>query len=238
MPTRKTFKRCVRARMTKTGESYTAARRQLLRKSPGATTPNAVELPPALAEPAATPIDESVLLTSDESMRRRTGKGHAEWFAILDAWGATDHTHTEIARWLGEHQGLPSWWTQNITVAYERARGMRARHQMRDGYSVTATKTVGVPADRALAAFTEPAARARWMPDAPMRARPTRAALSARFDWSHPASRVIVTILPKGPDKSTVAIGHERIEDAAAADGLKAFWRARLGDLKKTLEAG
>ena len=32
MPTNKDFKRVVRARMTKTGESYTAARAQLLKK--------------------------------------------------------------------------------------------------------------------------------------------------------------------------------------------------------------
>ena len=54
-----------------------------------------------------------------------TGRSHAEWFALLDAWGATEHTHTEIARWLSETQGIPGWWTQNITVNYERARGMR-----------------------------------------------------------------------------------------------------------------
>jgi uncharacterized protein DUF4287 len=234
MPTQKTFKRRVRARMTKTGESFTAARRQLLLKTaePGDPAPSR----PATAEPVAPVIDDADLLTSDESMRRRTGRGHAEWFALLDDWGATEHRHTEIARWLGEQHGVPSWWTQNITVAYERARGLRARHQMRDGYSISVTKTVGAEPARALAAFTDLATRERWLPDAPMRRRPTRASLAARFDWSDPTSRVVVGVVPKGPGRATVAVSHERIEDAATADGLKAFWRERLTGLKALLE--
>ena len=47
----------------------------------------------------------------------RDGAGDTqEWFALLDAWGATGHSHTEIARWLHETHGVPGWWSQNITV--------------------------------------------------------------------------------------------------------------------------
>ena len=80
-------------------------------------------------------------------MERATGKRHAEWFALLDEWGATEHTHTEIARWLSETHGFPGWWVQNVTVAYERARGMRAPHQMRDGFSVSVTRTIATRCD-------------------------------------------------------------------------------------------
>ena len=41
MPTQKDFKRLVRRRMQKTGESYTAARAQLLEHTPGRTSPSA-----------------------------------------------------------------------------------------------------------------------------------------------------------------------------------------------------
>lgn len=175
---------------------------------------------------------------SDDAMRSASGKVHAEWFALLDAWGATDHGHTEIARWLSEAHGVRSWWTQSITVAYERARGIRARHQMRDGFSISATRTVAVTAERALAAFTSAPFRKRWIPDAPMRQRPTRAALSARFDWSDPPSRVVVTVVPKGADKTLVAVTHEQLPDAESGERLKGAWRERLGVLKTVLERG
>ncbi len=169
-------------------------------------------------------------------MERATGKRHAEWFALLDAWGATDHGHTEIARWLSETHGVPGWWTQSVTVAYERARGMRARHEMRDGFTVGATRTIGVTAEAALAAFTNATLRRQWLPDAPMQPRPTRAALTARFDWSDPPSRLVVTVVAKGPDKALVSVGHEQLPDAETGERLKTSWRGWLGTLKAVLE--
>ena len=167
MPTQKIFKKRVRTRMTKTGESYTAARRQLLHKAdamagPEPAEPATVAEPPPVGEPAVPPE----LLTSDDALRRATGKGHEEWFALLDGWGATERKHPEIARWLKETQGTPSWWTQTITVDYERARGMRGRHEMGDGYSISVTRTINVDPERVLAAFTSEPVRKRWLGDA------------------------------------------------------------------------
>ena len=115
---------------------------------------------------------------------------------------------------------------------------MRARHQMRDGFSVSATKTVAVPPERALSAFTSASLRQPWLPNAPMRQRPTRAPLSARFDWSDPPSRVIVSVVPKGIDKVLVAVAHEQLPDAEAGERFKASWREWLGALKAVLERG
>lgn len=234
MPNQKVFKQRVRARMAKTGEAYTAARRQLLNKSNEATETRAPSATDAAADPAPSPE----LLTSDEALRRATGKGHEEWFALLDAWGGTDRKHPEIASWLRETHGTPSWWTQTITVDYERARGMRGRHQMGDRYSVSVTRTVAVEAERLLAAFTSAPLRRRWLPDAPLRQRPTRAARSARFDWSDPPSRVVVTVAPKGAGKAMVAVAHEQLPDAESAERLKAAWRDSLGKLKALLGPG
>jgi hypothetical protein len=243
MPTQKTFKRRVRARMTKTGESYTTARHQLVRKGDPATGAPESSAPattdePATAEETITAADtlQSDLLTSDEAMVRGSGKGHAAWFALLDAWGATGQRHTRIATWLREEQGVPGWWAQNITVAYERARGMRGKHQMADGFSIAVTRTVGADAIRALGAFTDPDVRRRWLPDARMEPRPTRARGTARFDWADPPSRVVVTVVVKAPDRTIVALGHEKLPDAATAERFKASWRTSLGALKRVLE--
>jgi uncharacterized protein YndB with AHSA1/START domain len=230
MATQKTFKRRVRARMTKTGEAYTAARRQLLRK-----TEVAGDAPGDASAPAGEPAAAD-LLTSDEAMVKGSGRNHAEWFAMLDAWGATAHNHTQIATWLRDGQGVPGWWAQNITVAYERARGLRARHQMADGYSVGATRTVGADADRALEAFTDPEQVSAWLPGESLTRRPTRAARTARFDWTSPPSRVVVTVTPKGEGRAVVSIAHEKVADAEQAERLKHAWRGWLGDLKAYLE--
>ena len=139
MTTQKTFKRRVRDRMAKTGESYTAARRQLIA--------NGDQPDPG------TPTYETVV--SDDKMLEATGKRHAEWFAILDAWGGTEHDHTEIARYVIEGLGVDGWWGQGITVSYERARGMRAVGQMKDGWTINASKTINVAAGDLFDALVE-----------------------------------------------------------------------------------
>lgn len=227
MPNQKTFKQRVRTRMAKTGESYTAARRQLLEKA---------EPTGSAASGAAAPT-ATQLSTTDEAIRRATGRPHAEWFEILDAWGATARTHTEIARWVHETQGVGSWWSQSITVDYERARGMRAQHQMVSGFSVSVTRTMAGDPEALLGAFTDVSRRERWLPGAPMTPRPTRAKRTARFDWGDPPSRVVVTIDPKDTGRSTVTVSHEKLSDATAAESMKAYWRAALDDLRRQAEA-
>ncbi|MBA3234998.1 MAG: SRPBCC domain-containing protein [Chloroflexi bacterium] len=123
-------------------------------------------------------------------------------------------------------------------MSYERARGLRARHQMTSGFAIAVTRTVDVRADRLLASFTEAEIRRRWLPDATLERRPTKAANTARFDWSEPTSRLVVTVTPKGPGRTTVTLQHERLPDGESADRLKAEWRQRLDALKSMLEAG
>ena len=111
MTRQSSFKRIVRARMEKTGESYTAARASLL----------------TAEEPQAT--EEPVLATSDEAIRRRTGRGWEEWFDALDAWGAAERPHREIARWVAAQLEIEplAWGAQAITVSHPAGRRPRRR---------------------------------------------------------------------------------------------------------------
>ena len=218
MTRQKSFKRLVRARMEKTGESYTAARSALL----------------AAEEPKAT--DGPALTMSEEAIRRRTGRGWEEWFDLLDASGAAERPHKEIARWLREEQGIEGWSAQSVTVSYERARGLRAVGERPEGFSITASKTVAVPVDRLFEAFVDESLRESWLPDGRLRARTTTKPKTARFDWGGGETRVVVGFIAKGEAKSTVALEHERLADAAEAERMKAYWRDRVAALKEMLE--
>jgi uncharacterized protein YndB with AHSA1/START domain len=139
MTTQRSFKRLVRARMEQTGESYTAARAMLL------------------AEPEPEKGAARVLATSDEEIRRRTGRGWEEWFDLLDDWGAAERTHRETARWLaGVQDAHPlAWNVQAVVGSYERTRGLREVGERADGFAITATKTVAVPVERLYDAFVD-----------------------------------------------------------------------------------
>jgi uncharacterized protein YndB with AHSA1/START domain len=220
MTRHRSFKRLVRARMEKTGESYTAARARLL----------AAEEPTEVAEPT--------LATSDDAIRDRTGRGWEEWFDLLDDWGAAERPHREIARWVAEQQGVEplAWGAQAVTFSYERTRGLRAAGEHADGFRITATKTVAVPVDRLYEAFVDEALRARWLPEDELRVRTATKPKSARFDWGDGDTRVNVTFIAKGKTKSTAALEHARLADAQEAERMKAFWRDSVAALKEVLE--
>ena len=223
MTAQRSFKRLVRTRMQKTGESYTAARLVLLQGGADATVPG---------------DDEPTLPTSDASIRERTGRGWEEWFDLLDDWGAADKPRREISRWVASQLNTEplAWNAQAVTGGYERARLGREVGQFEDGFRASVSRTVAVPVERLYDAFVRPGQRKRWLPDATMRRRTSTKPLRARFDWGDDGSRVHVTFESKGDRKSTVTISHERLADQAERDRMKAYWRERTTALKQELE--
>jgi hypothetical protein len=244
MTKQKSFKGRVRARMDKTSESYSTARRQLLAKAKGEADPAAAADPATPTPPAELPATPAVDAPgakrpySDETIRANTGRVWDEWFALLDSWGGAERPHPEIARWLVEEHGVPGWWAQGVTVGYERARGLRAPGQRRGGlFEVNASKTVAVPVERLYEAFTDPDLRERWLPGATVELRRAQPAKSVRAGWDDGSTRLVVWFTARGESKSQAALVHERIPDAGTADKLKRFWRERMADLKQLLEA-
>src|SRR5687768_8885275 len=128
MTKEKSFKRRVRERMSKTGESYAAARGQVSQKRDRVQAAGA-----RLAATADRPSDDKIV--------EMTGQRWEAWFATLDRWGARERKHGEIAAFLVEEHDVPAWWAQTVTVWYERARGIRLKHQQADGFTVSASKT-------------------------------------------------------------------------------------------------
>jgi hypothetical protein len=226
MTTDKARKRAVRSRMQKTGERYAAARRHVGhdRVVDEAVTP----LPPRVAEPGV----------SEASIRKGTGKGWDDWFRILDDWGATDHDHTEIARHVHAEFGVDGWWSQSVTVGYERARGMRARNERPgEGFEVSVSKTVDLSPMEAWRAFVEPTARAAWLElELHMRTGLRTMGRAARFDVPTEGTRVHVSFVPKGEDRCVVTVTHLKLDGPDDVEAHRLAWRERLARLA-TLEA-
>jgi hypothetical protein len=233
MTTQKLFKRRVRERMAKTGERYATARTHVERQRQRPTATRVV------ADTLATTLDLAAALdlASDEKLVEATGKGWLAWIAILDAWGAQEQTHPATVTYLANEHAAPAWWRQTITVGYQRVRGMRRKHQQADGYSVYASRTIGVPVERLFAAFVDDEIRARWLEDGTMTGRGAQPTRVARFDWEGGPTRVMVTFDAKGPAKATAYVTHERLPDPEAGEAAKAAWKDRLAALKRFLEA-
>ena len=119
----------------KTGERYTTARRHVvsqLATNASATIGGRAEhpaAPPQTAPPASvkdlpkTAVAPTRGSVTDEKARQKTGHGLDHWFAVLDRFGGVEKGHSASASHLYDDHGVPGWYAQGITVAYERARG-------------------------------------------------------------------------------------------------------------------
>ena len=216
MTTDKARKRAVRTRMTKTGERYAAARRQVTGDRPA--EPPA--LPPRIADPGM----------ADAAIAKGSGAAWDDWFRILDAWGGAGRSHTEIARFLREDRGVSGWWAQAVTVGYERARGMRAIYETTRGFEVSVSKTIAARPEDVWPVILEARKRSRWLEPADLGARRRAGPVgrSATFEVPTDGTRVTIAIDPRGDARATVTVTHEALTDAADIEARRSAWRARL----------
>jgi uncharacterized protein YndB with AHSA1/START domain len=174
--------------------------------------------------------------TSDAALKAKTGKTWDEWFAILEAGGAMEMEHPEIARYLNEQHGVPGWWTQKITGGYEQERKGRQKHQMPRGYQVSVSKTINVPVAELFAAWSEAEAHQHWLKETGIQVRKATQNKSVRMTWIDGQSSLEVLFTAKGEQRSQVSLQHSMLPGAAEAEQMKAYWAEALNRLKTYLE--
>jgi hypothetical protein len=258
MTLQKKLKKTIRARSQKTGESYTAARRQVLlarekAEVPEQPAPMAVLEPPVVQpvpEPAAPPAKPSRGQVNDEAARKKTGHGLDHWFAVLDAFGAATKGHTAAAAHLNKDHGIPGWYAQGITVAYERAHGLRDMNQSCTGtFQVSVSKTVPAPVAEVIDALKSPERRTAWLQDAdPGLVQALDAAFTGdkprevktkgdhyawlRFPWDGHLVEIRITGKPKG---ASVAADNSDLPSPELVEQRRAQWKVALAGLQRHL---
>lgn len=234
------LKNTIRERARKTGESYSAARRQVLKKRGG----NAPPAPP----PAAAVAPGATGAVSDAACRQRTGHGLEHWFTVLDALGA-DAGHTAAARHLRERHGVGAWYSQGITVAWERARGLRQINQRTGGtWEVSVSRVMPRECVDVVAALRAAGPRAAWLAAAPAElVRALRSGLAARasrglvekpagavLSYRQGQGRVEWRLTARGP-RTSVGVSHMKIATRAEMEERRTQWRSVLEALKAAL---
>jgi hypothetical protein len=220
MPTNKDLKRLVRARMKKTGEAYTAARSHIITKPKTATRS----------------VDYAALAgMSDVAIKAKTGCTWERWVKTLDQKGAEKMPHGDIVAIVSKTFKIDAWWSQTVTVGYERIKGLRARGQRRDGsYEAGKSRTFNVPVMTLFDAWADSRVRRQWLNGDSAKVRTAKAPKSIRLGWAD-GSIIAVGFTAKGKSKSSVALAHTKLPDRETANRFKEFWSERLDALGEVL---
>ncbi|MGB8326259.1 MAG: hypothetical protein WCE48_01635 [Steroidobacteraceae bacterium] len=169
------------------------------------------------------------------AVKAKTGRDWPEWFTLLDRAGAAQLAHRDIAALMSRRYRVGPWWGQMITVAYEQARGRRRLHEKPTGFEISVSRTFVAPVERAFAAWTDAALRRRWLRASKLAVHRATAPKSVRATWIDGSKSISVGFLPRGPGRCQVSVQQGKLVGAAAAARQKAFWKAALERLDRTL---
>lgn len=173
---------------------------------------------------------------SSDAVKARTGKSWAQWFAVLDKAGARKMTHKEIVSVLSKKHGLGPWWQQMVTVGYEQAKGLRAKHEKPDGFEISRGKTIKVPVGDLYEAWGNARRRAQWLPGAKLTIRKATENKTLRVTWGD-GSNIEVRFYPKGAAKTQITVQHGRLPNSRTAAKQKAFWGEAFDRLAQLVES-
>ena len=87
---------------------------------------------------------------------KATGRAWEDWLKVLDRAGARKMEHKEIALMLSRKFSVPNWWSQMVSVGYEQARGLRKVHEKANGFSASASRTIGISVEKLFSAWSDP----------------------------------------------------------------------------------
>jgi hypothetical protein len=172
---------------------------------------------------------------SDDAVAAKTGKTWKQWFDWLDGEGAVELKHSGIASLLREKHDISGWWSQNVTVEYERARGLRERHQVSDGYSVSVTKTLATSVPRLYSATASAAQRAKWFPRGAFEPSSQTKDKYFRGAWKK-GSRLEFGFYAKGEGKAQIALAVTKLAAKTDVEKERAAWKSALTKLQALLE--
>lgn len=173
----------------------------------------------------------------DEAVKAKTGKGWAEWFKILDAAGAKNLKHSEIASHLYTKLKVRNWWCQMVTVEYEKERGLRATNQRGENdFNAGVSRVIQIPLAKLYKAWADDKARRSWLKGDTMEITTARKNKSIRAKWNE-TSRVSIMFYAKGPAKTQLVFDEFKIPNAEEALRRKNFWIDAITHMQEFLKS-
>lgn len=174
---------------------------------------------------------------TDAALKKATGKDWLEWIAILEEWGVKERSYLEITSYLASEFGLNDWWSQGITVGYERMTVRRSVGQLSQGtVSASINKTINASIKLTHSTLVDELLRYQWLAGSVVRLRTSLAPKIARFD-DYEARVIIAFSLTREDDNRTaVRLQADKLTSVEAGEKWKAAWEPRLERLAQYLE--
>jgi hypothetical protein len=176
----------------------------------------------------------NVPTVTDADVKKKTGRTWQEWFTLLDRDGAAKLDRRRITRIVASKYGVGLWWRRTIAKAYEQSRMARDVGQELASSPVARTSRGMHPPMRALSAtMHDVEARARRLKSRSFSDRPAPGTISNRHSAGVGNVDVSGDRFEAVQSESGVIV--DSIRDVHPVRKMRAFWKARVDALQKSL---
>ena len=176
----------------------------------------------------------NVPTVTDADVKKKTGRTWQEWFALLDRDGAAKLDRSRITRIVASKYGIGLWWRRTIAKAYEQARTARdAAKGIASGPVANTSRAMQQPMRALSATMHDLEARARRLKSRTFADRPAPGTISMRGSASVGNVDISGDRFEALPSESGVVA--ESIRDVSPVRKMRAFWKARVDSLQKSL---
>lgn len=214
MTKQESFKRRIRERMEKTGERYAEARRVLITQTSSQDRPW-VSLPEM----------------SDNAVSAATGRSWNEWCELIERWPGHSEGHQAIATYLEAEQDLDGWWSQAVTIGFERITGLRLPHQMADGtFTANKSRTITVDGQQLRTMLLDENARTDLFPGESTNLTSKPSAKNIRIAIGGGSAQIAIAA---AGNRTKITIQHSRLATFDDVERWKFYWSDWLDTLER-----
>ena len=179
---------------------------------------------------------KSSVSISNEAVLKATEKTWIQWFKILDKDKMYLKSHKEIARWIKDNFDISGWWCQEVTVQYEREKGLRQLYEKPGGFEISVGRTINANVNLIYRYFCDARLRKKWL-DKIINTTTSTENKSLRALWIEDSTRISVNFYARSDEKTLVTVQHLKLKDAKSASRMKSYWSVHLAVLKSILES-
>ena len=170
---------------------------------------------------------------NDNAIRSGTGKGWDEWCDLIDDFPGRDDGHKAIVNYLRHEHGVRDWWTQGVTVGYERITGRRLPHQMADGtFTANKSRTITIDGNLLRRLLLDSEDRAHLFPDVVTEVKSKPNSKSIRIAIGPGVA--ILTLEERNAGRTKVGIEHGGLPAFDDVEEWKFYWAEWLDAIEET----
>jgi hypothetical protein len=168
-----------------------------------------------------------------DKFKEPTGKTWAQWLKVAEKEGLAALPHDQIATRFSE-AGVPDWWSQMLTVAYEQHIGRRRPGQVGEHFRTQVNRTIEGEVAEVHGRWIKAQAKSKAFDGAAFEKAATISVTPKRSYWRvnlADGTKVQVAFEPKPGPKTMINVTHDKLDSAADIERWKAFWKSELSRL-------